>query len=86
MQWSNGIGYIIKKKGIGYIHFLYKLRLLGFVDVWRFMRYLSYNIKRYMEEAKRWVKSSNITKKILATTQKTKIGLLGRSKWNLTNT
>ena len=25
-------------------------------------------------------------KKILATTQKTKIGLLGRSKWNLTNT
>ena len=43
------------------------------------MRYLSYNINR-------WVKSSNITKKILATTQKTKIGLLGRSKWNLTNT
>ena len=33
MLWSNEIGYIIKKERIGYIHFLYKVRLLGFVEV-----------------------------------------------------
>ena len=33
MLWSNEIGYIIKKERIGYIHSLYKVRLLGFVEV-----------------------------------------------------
>ena len=33
MLWSNEIGYIIKKDRIGYIHSLYKVRLLGFVEV-----------------------------------------------------